>query len=168
MQFDELESMKNYTINTSTCRRFLILQYFDGRDDAEKQCRIMKPQNCCDVCFTKAGGFVGTTEKQLSRLSIGETGDEEVVVEAQLSEDQKSEVRQLLMNYRDELWTCMETSLLGVDKVTGFTETVIEQIISKCDTFSSVQDVCDNVDLWCNDHVIAVHNIVTSVRDQIN
>ena len=68
MQFDELKSMKDYAMNRSTCRRFLILNYFDGADDAEKQCKLMKPQNCCDVCFKKAGGFVNKTVEHLSSI----------------------------------------------------------------------------------------------------
>lgn len=95
--------------------------------------------------------------------SSGTTADE--VVAKTISEEQKSDVKDLLMKCRDGLWTCMRTSLFGVDKVTGFTETVIEQIISKCDTFSNVQDVYKNVDLWCEDHAIAVYNIITSVRN---
>lgn len=168
MQFDELEKMKAYCMNTFLCRRFLILQYFDGSEDAEKQCKIMKPQNCCDVCYMKYGGFVGTAEKQLSHLFVGEIADENVV-EAQLSEEQKSDIRHQLSQYRDGLAKCVETSLFGVDKVTGFTEAVIEQIIRNCSTFSSVQNVLNTADLWCEDHAIAVFDIVTSVRnDTVN
>ncbi|CAB4016758.1 ATP-dependent DNA helicase Q-like SIM [Paramuricea clavata] len=165
MQFDELETMKGYAMNTSTCRRFLILHYFDGSDEAEKQCKLMEPQNCCDVCFRSAGGFVSTSEKELRCLSIGKTANKEVVIYPQLSGKQKSEVRQHLTKYRDGLVACKETSLFGVDKVTGFTETVIEQVISKCDTFYSIKDVHDNVDLWGEDHAIAIFNIVESVKN---
>lgn len=165
MQFDELGSMKDYAMNTSICRRFLILHYFDGLDDAKKQCKLMKQQSCCDVCFKKAGGFVSTTEKQLSYISAGESEHQEVV-QFEVSEEQKSYICKCLMKYRDGLCACMETSLFGVDKVTGFTETVIEQIIGNCNTFCSVQDVYGKVDLWCEDHAIAVYNIVSSVVNE--
>ena len=124
MQFDKLEKTKAYCMTKLICRIFSIFQYFDGREDAEKQCKMMKPQNSCHVCFKKSGGFVGTAQKQLSRLFVGEVADE-IVGEAQFSEKQKSDIKQRLIQYREGLATC-------VDKVTGFAEAVIEQIINNC------------------------------------
>ena len=110
MQYDELESMKCYATNKSMCRRFIILGYLDGREEAEKHCQLMKPENCCDVCSQLFGMCVPTTEKDLSCLFVGDT-KKDVNALPTLSDKQKLEIREKLRNFRDSLRTCEEASL---------------------------------------------------------
>lgn len=51
-ELNKLEDMQSYCHNTELCRRFLLLQHFDGTDKAQEECLTILPKHkCCDICI---------------------------------------------------------------------------------------------------------------------
>lgn len=149
----DLEKMKCYVTNTSECRRFLLLSYFDGEDDAKKEIQSQETikHNCCDICASTCECEDCLLMEAMDAMEIDKYDENSVFpqVESECHKfniEQKKVIEKQLVDLRESI--SQNACLLSADHSLGFTTQVVKQIVESCDSMITVEHVLDKADIW--------------------
>ena len=148
-ELNELEAMQTYCHNTEFCRRLLLLKHFDGDVKAQEECLTIVPKHkCCDICLLSCKCDECTIEAPSLKAVVG---SHQIKIVTRLDTpsidcDGKKKLKEALESYKDSL--CQEVLLVRSDLSTGFSDEVIEQIITVCNRVDSTEDIMAKVDVW--------------------
>lgn len=167
MHIKDLEDMKRYCDNICICRRFFLLEHFDGAENAKKEISLhqITPHMCCDICSLKCTCDDCIEQKMLTENkppTCPGTVPRTVPASVPLSTFQKQLIRQKLNDYRSSL---MDDSVLRVDYSTGFTVELITNIVELCDELFSVDDVLTKLDVWNPEQAEKVLQTLSQAKD---
>ncbi|KAI8482870.1 hypothetical protein Bbelb_394050 [Branchiostoma belcheri] len=153
----------------SVCRRHLLLSHYDACCDEERSLHA-----CCDICT--ASCTCGTPGcKQFNHIAHSEDDDnsstssdsDEESETYHVTDQQQQAVKLSLEQYRAVLNEQFKSgSVTTVPEVThGFTQTVIDNVVSQCTSFKSPDDVLARGGVWSYEQATAVYEIVRSIFD---
>lgn len=151
-------------LKSSTCRRSKLLELFDkgtlSRNNFPREKHL-----CCDICqlvctcetincpdildsmnSLKSRSTATTTSEKVRPVSI----DQKQRLEGLLRECQKM-MRETLLESNPELFYA------GIDNVTCFSNQLIEEVVCKCDSIFSVEDILEKLSVWKVDHAHKIY-----------
>ena len=157
-------------LKSSTCRRSKLLELFDKGtvssynfprekhlccDTCELMCTC-ETINCPDILDSmnslKSRITANTTSEKLRPVSI----DQKQRLEGLLRECQKM-MRETLLESNPELFYA------SVDNVTCFSNQLIQEIVCKCDSLFSVEDILEKLSVWKVDHAHKIYSCLCKV-----
>jgi hypothetical protein len=153
--------MQSYCHNTEICRRFLLLKHFDGTDKAQEECLTILPKHkCCDICILSC-----KCDECVNKSQCLQTGVESQQIKSGTGLnkpcsdcDGKNNLKEALESYKDSL--CQEVLLVKSDLSTGFSDEVIDQILTVCDQVHSTEDIMAQVDVWDTEQATIVWSLI--------
>jgi len=173
IQVKDLQDMRRYCENNNACRRYFLLEYFDGSPNATAELSInkMNPKHiCCDICSLtctcdnckrpKDKSMTQESEQSAPTNSATCSSEKKLIP---LSSSQKQALKDKLEAYRSSL---MESnSILGVDYSTGFTHELITNVSNLCDELLSIDDVLTKLNVWSESQAQEILSILSTVSE---
>ena len=154
-------------LKSSTCRRSKLLELFDKgivssyNFPREKHlcCELVctcETINCPDILdsmnLLKSRSTTNTTSEKRRPVSI----DQKQSLEGLLRECQKM-MRETLLESNPELFCA------SVDNVSCFSNQLIEEVVCKCDSLFSVEDILQKLSVWKVDHARKIYSCLCKV-----
>ena len=134
---------------TVTCLRDYLLEYLGSSKSQNDTLH-----SCCSNC----DGMHSVPHKKLAP----NPSDPKPNPVRKVSEEQRNIMLKLLKKYRLELGS--NISRFGsIDLSTGFTISLVEQIVAKCEFISSVEDLLSAFPVWDKEHAVVCMEIITGV-----
>ena len=146
----ELQKMKLYATNTTECRRVLLLNYLDGEADAKREIENsnLAKHNCCDICASACECEDCLPIEAMDLMEIEEDASTGIPKSRcfRFTDEQKQVIKTQLIHLRASL--SEDACLLSPDHSLGFTTHVINQIVEKCESLKTEEDIFEQVDVW--------------------
>lgn len=166
------DAMKAYVENTNSCRRAVLLQYFDGKSDDRSR---PKGHQCCDICAELCRcQEVYYCGKDLHLPVAIDEGDDEATNKTPrtVTDSQKEELKIKLSELQKQLIISDSSSstkhVSYLTTLMHFGETQISQILQHRDKIFTIQDVVNYVELWNNKHSHMIMGIIKEIFGDVN
>lgn len=157
-------------LKSTSCRRSKLLELFD-KSTAGNQSFSRVKHLCCDVCALECTcesincPDINDSMDSLKRKSTDITASQRL---RPVSIDQKNSLKEFLREcqkrIRDELMVSNpKLFYANIDNVTCFTNELIENVVSKCDSLFSVEDILEKLSVWKVDHAHKIFSCLCNV-----
>ena len=132
--------MKAFVNNTDTCRRKILLEHFNIQDHVHSQAA----HTCCDVCAVtcmcggddRCQGMQACQEETNVLLHLGfqhpDKADIAYLARRQVTADQREELKEKLLSYRETLLEDDASYLAGGDITCGLPLSTVDKITLEC------------------------------------
>lgn len=152
------DTMKRYARNTSICRRALLLEQFDT-----DVLHDGPTHNCCDICedLCQCGACGNVLPHKVNALEE----EREQVVIREVSDEDLTNLRDALWEYREILLSSHEASYNSFSVVTGFSMNAIDEILKHLPFISGASYINNYLGFIKEEHATAIYGIIYSMFD---
>lgn len=138
-------------LNGKQCRRAALLSAYVSTEESSSE-SVIAQHDCCDICHEACDCVKGKCPVPVHPVFLVESADQEEPCPCPIRCASKEE-RALLAQNLEVLRVSMlqnssqqNTAILGADFLIGFTQSVVSQVVEKCDQIGSVDDLMN----YCN------------------
>ena len=159
-------SMKQYSKNSSTCRRQLLLKFFSSETDLDQSGDRV---DCCDICTQQCCPEIDSPDQRMvcDQLSAQSDGSVDMDTSRLATTEQRQELRRRLKALQHSfLEPAFDHGRLiplycGPDLASRLSDKTIECIVCTCETLHTVDDLEESCLVW--DHADEIMCIIDSV-----
>lgn len=131
-----------------------------------KKSQISPLHNCCDVCEKQCScGDDECPRGHAAKRDVNRESDEsdEDQMTRTVSSQERQLLRQKLEALKFRLTVTTAGTLIHSDVLHGFTDNILEDIVKKCDTLFTADDVVQKFEIWSYETAVEISNIITDV-----
>ena len=162
-------------VKSNSCRRRKLVDFFEDKGEgilAEKK------HLCCDVCALECQCEEDCPQNNgsmLSKISVANGGDDTSKVRS-VNEDERTTLRVLLKECQEKMRLEILKSnhhcfFTDIDQITCFSNSIIDDSVSKCEFLFSVDDIIEKVPVLSVQHAFKVYDclcrVFTDLQQQI-
>lgn len=157
-------------LKSTSCRRSKLLELFD-KGTVSSQSFSREKHRCCDVCALKCtceSVDCPDIHDSMNSLKLKSTDTTTSQNLRPVSTEQKQKLKDLLRECQKEMREEIFRSnpklfYANVDNVTCFSNQLIENAVSKCDSLFSVEDILEKLSVWKVDHAHKIYSCLCNV-----
>ncbi len=159
-------TMRNF-VQESNCKRQFILNYFGykvpKRSLPDHTCCDGYKCTCDDCLLPNVSMLFDDFEMSGDVLSASEPLPDEAHIHRALNDQEESEIRNKLEQFRLTLHGCGRSCVGGIELATGFSIGLIDEALKQATSLESVDDVLAKLPVFSYEHAKNIYDIVSQV-----
>lgn len=131
---------------------------------------IVPAHNCCDVCAKKCSCGNEQCPRVHDALTAytAETDSSDEEMERYVSDEDKKLINEKLMSYKFTLTSSAAGVIIDSDVLHGFTNEIVVQIVQRCNSIFTPEDVMSKFPIWSFNTAVEICNIICDVLGDTN